>query len=547
MTSRLGTIAVDLTPVLPGGDNGGAKIFVLELLPHLADLAPQAQFILLTHFRSHEELAILDRVNVRRLLVIASEPRDSFLRRLRKVAIRGLDRAPARLRNSILHFSYRWKGRLKRAGSGSLLGDLRVDLLFCPFTAPTYFEPGIPTICTIYDLQYKTYPQFFAAEDVAHRERTMNEAYRLATTLTAISDYSRDSAIAHGKLDPARIRTIYLRMGQRGLHAESDKGVLGRLNLSPGEYLIYPANFWRHKNHEMLLTAFGIACREGMRANVKLVCTGAPGMRQDFLIRAACAMNLGDRICFPGYLPNAELATLMANCTGVVFPSLYEGFGLPVIEAMSLGIPVACSNTTSLPEVAGDAAILFDPRVPTEIARALISLTEDESLRDRLIQRGLRRATEFSDAKRMATEYLRSFQDGLDNQRGESLLVGAFADGWTGRRLRIRIAAASGTQNLAMEFSAPQWLPQPRLTIQASHAGKAFGAPLVLVRGTHAILSLPIEPHGGWYEVSITPSFVPADSGHGDDQRELSAMLERCSIARGDTEVIELFPDTRPS
>jgi glycosyltransferase involved in cell wall biosynthesis len=118
-------------------------------------------------------------------------------------------------------------------------------------------------------------------------------------------------------------------------------------------------------------------------------------------------------ILFPGYLPNAELAALIANCTGVIFPSLFEGFGLPIIEAMAAGVPVACSNITSLPEVAAEAAILFDPRVPTQIVQAMIALVEDETLRAQLIQAGLQRAAEFSDSGRMAREYWQLFQHAL--------------------------------------------------------------------------------------------------------------------------------------
>src|SRR5262249_26509 len=151
--------------------------------------------------------------------------------------------------------------------------------------------------------------------------------------------------------------------------AEANTQALKRLGLAPQRYVLYPANFWKHKNHEMLFTAFGMACADaGLDKDIKLVCTGAPGARQQWLIEAARAMNLQDRILFPGFLPTAELARLLANCRGVVFPSLYEGFGLPVIEAMAASVPVACSNTTSLPEVAADATILFDPRVPADIA-----------------------------------------------------------------------------------------------------------------------------------------------------------------------------------
>jgi glycosyltransferase involved in cell wall biosynthesis len=544
MNKELNTIAVDLTPVLPGGENGGAKIFVLELLNRLADMAPQTQFVLLTQAASHEELAALDRPNMRRLMVIGPVVTITSRQRIMGLASRILRHFPGRLRNLIRRYGYKLMARLKRKSSSSLLRGMDVDLLFCPFTAPTYFEPGIPAVSTIYDLQYKTYPEFFAAEDVAQRERTFIEACRRATALSAISDYSRDSAIAYGNLDPERIRTIHLRMAQRITPVSGhDDGLLTRLGLCPERYLIYPANFWKHKNHEMLITAFGIACHGQLPADFKLVCTGAPGARQEWLINAARAMNMGDRVLFPGYLPNAELAALMANCTGVVFPSLYEGFGLPVIEAMAAGVPVACSNMTSLPEVAADAAILFDPRVPTQIAQAMISLAVNEALRAQLIQAGLQRAAEFSNTERMAREYWGLFQYALDNDKFENRLAGVYADGWAGTNLKIQVAPADCAQTLEIEFLAPQWLPKQRLTVQASQRGKRQDNQLVVDCGTIATLSLPIEPEGGCCEVRISPAFIPAHSGDSDDQRELSAMIQRCGIVGADGGYVELFPE----
>ena len=540
---QLRTIAVDLTPVLPGGENGGAKIFVLELLRRLVNMAPDTQFVLLTQAASHDELATMDRPNMRRLIVVGSVVKSSLRTRAQGLATRVLPHLPGRLRRVVGRLGSKLLTFLKRNGSGSLLRDRGIDLLFCPFTAPTYFEPGIPTVSTIYDLQYKTYPEFFAAEDVAHRERTFIEACRRATVLTAISDYSRDSAIIHGSLDPARIRTIHLRMAQRIVPgAKHDKTILDCLGLASQRYLVYPANFWKHKNHEMLLTAFGMACHEGLPADIKLVCTGAPGARQAWLKNAARIMNLGDRILFPGYVPNAELAALMADCIGVVFPSLYEGFGLPVVEAMAAGVPVACSNTTSLPEVAADAAILFDPRVPTQIAQAMIALVENEALRARLIQDGLQRAAEYSDSECMAREYWELFQYALANQRHESLLTGVYSDGWVGPSLYLQVAPAKSAQTIEIEVLAPEWLPQS-LTVIAERSGKKQGSKIVLGRGMSAVLSLPIESAGGSYEIKMAPTFVPARTGHGDDQRELSAMLQRCDITRADGECAALFPE----
>ena len=542
---KLRTIAVDLTPILPGGENGGAKIFVLELLRGLATLAPQTQFILLTQATSHEELAILDRPNMRRLMVLGAAPASPQPKAI-GLASRLLSRLPAGLRNAISSIGFEPANNTSDLNeSGQLLRAHGVDLLYCPFTAPTYFEMGVPTVCTIYDLQHKTYPQFFDAAEVAHRDHIFASACRRATAITAISDYSRRSAIRHGNLDPTRIRTIHLRMAQ-GIDpdAKHDEGVLTKFGLTPQKYLLYPANFWKHKNHEMLLTAFGMACHTGLAPDVKLVCTGAPGARRDWLINASHAMNLADRVLFPGYLPSAELAVLLANCRGVVFPSLYEGFGLPVIEAMAAGVPVACSNTASLPEVATDAAILFDPRVPTQMAQAIISLVQDQALCANLKERGRLRAAEFSDSKRMVAEYWQIFEYAMDNVKYEDLLTGAYADGWAGRCLDIQVAPAVDSQSLEMDLFAPDWLPQPMVTLQASRYGKKCGATLTMARGSKAKFLLPLDAVGGCYQITITPTFVPSQTTGGDDHRVLAVNLEKCVLLRGESAMVKLFPES---
>ena len=543
MNKSLSTIAVDLTPVLPGGENGGSKVFVLELLSRLAKIKPETRFVLLTQAASHEELSTLDRSNVRRLMVIGPVVSNLLRPGFRGFAARVLPHLPARLGSAVRRLGYGFNAALNGSGSVARLRNMEADLLFCPFTAPNYFEPGIPAVCTIYDLQYKTYPEFFTGgDDVAHRDRMFIAACRRATALAAISDYSREAAITHGGLDPARIRTIYLRMAHRiSPRVEHDQAVLNRLGLIPRRYLIYPANFWKHKNHEMLLTAFGMACREGLAVDVKLVCTGAPGARREWLTSAARTMSLGDRVIFPGYLPNEELAALMGSCRGMVFPSLYEGFGLPVIEAMAAGVPVACSNVTSLPEVAADAALLFDPRIPTQIAQAMVTLLDDKAIRTRLIEAGQQRAKEFSDTDRMAREYWELFQYAVNNQKYDNLMSGAYPDGWVGSSLTVEVASTASAQTVQISFSAPGWLPQRKVAIQVSLGGKLQGSPHKVDRGANVALSLPVEPAGGCYELKISPTFVPARSRYGDDQRELSLMLQSCRILHADGEIIELF------
>ncbi len=415
LIKTLKTIAIDLTPVLPGGENGGAKILTIELIRRLAKTHPGTQFVLLTRASAHDELAVLDRKNIRRLMVLSDIPNSESPPpsriRLSDFFLRLLTRLPGRLKRVLAKiFRYIKKKSLFNA-SRTLLKDIQADLLFCPFTAPTYAEQGIPTVCIIHDLQYKTYPEFFSEEEVIHRDATFIESCRRATALAAVSNYSRNSAISNGNLDPERVRTIHNHLA---LRISQEKGassnILEKLGLAPQRYLIYPANFWKHKNHEMLFTAFGLACKEGLDPDIRLVCTGAPGERQVWLSEAVRAMNLENRILFPGYLSHTTFSELMSNSKGLVFPSLYEGFGIPVVEAMAAGIPVACSNTTSLPEVAGDAALLFDPRSPDQISRAIKSLIDDMELRDHLIRKGYLRSKEFSDLDRMAREYWELFE-----------------------------------------------------------------------------------------------------------------------------------------
>jgi glycosyltransferase involved in cell wall biosynthesis len=543
-TRQLRTIVVDLTPVLPGGENGGAKVFVLELLRRLAERAPQTQFVLLTQARAHEELAALDGSNVRRVMVLGA----GGLPGMRSLGLRIFSRIllhlPGRFRRAAGRLGYMLLTASKRRGSGSLLRNLDADLLFCPFTAPTYFELNIPTVCVIYDLQYKTYPDFFAPEDVAHRGRTFTEAARRSTVLVAISDYSRDVAIAEGKLDPAHIRTIHLHISRHSLgNAARDETILGRLQLVAGRYLIYPANFWKHKNHEMLLTAFGIARQGGLADDIRLVCTGAPGARQQWLKQATHSLGLEKHVLFPGYLANAELLALMTNSAGVMFPSLYEGFGLPVIEAMATGIPVACSNITSLPEVAGGAAILFDPRIPEQIAQAMISLAHDKELTARLIQAGKARAASFSDSRLMAEQYWELFLHaaGLHNQ--SNILVGVHPDGWAGPDLKLQIAPAAQARTLDLEIALPDGAPIDKVRLQIRQDSETKSEISVL-RGQNGSVSMPLPLTGGCFSVTIFSSFVPALTSGGGDHRELSAKLVKCEIVQADGQRDVLFMES---
>ncbi len=410
-------VAVDVTPMLPGGENGGAKIFVLELLRHLSELVEDWHFILLTSDVCHEELARLDRHNVERLCVIEHSPQTSSTRaqKLRGFARRMLSRTPANLASKMIDL-YWTLARGKRAPG--ILNELDVQLLFCPFSAPLYHNGDVPTVCVIYDLQFLTYPQFFDPEERYGRAANFREACRVASSLACISDYVRDSVLQASALDPSRVLAIPIQLATRLRDARDtnvEDLVLREYRLERDRYLLYPANFWQHKNHRMLLTAFAQYVAANPESDLVLVCTGQPGEDKDSIVKEAGLMSLGERCRFPGFLPDIEFASLLDNCRGVIFPSLYEGFGMPVLEAMEHGKPVACSNRTSLPEVAGDAALLFDPRIPSDIRTAIERLDRDDDLRDRSIELALTRRREFASPRAMARSYLELFRRVLEH------------------------------------------------------------------------------------------------------------------------------------
>ena len=544
-SNLLKIIAVDVTPILPGGENGGAKVFLLELLLQLSKLFPKTHFFLLTHVRSHDELAILDSNNMHRLNVIGlNGPID-----IKKIKYELRKTSPLSLTIQAYHWIHKIrKGGInqlffkKNKGSSSLLNLINADLLFCPFTAMPYYESGIPAVSTVYDLQHKTYPQFFSPAEVSHRDRIFEDACLKASGIAAISNYSRESSIKYGA-EPSRIRTIYLRMSQRiALVNKVNSEILDKLKLNPNGYLIYPANFWKHKNHEMLLVAFGIACKQGLPEETKLVFTGSPGSRQDFLIKAVRVMHLEDRVLFPGYIPNESLAALLAHSSGMIFPSLYEGFGLPVVEAMAAGIPVACSNLTSLPEIAGEAALTFDPRVPTEMAEAILSLASDKTRFSHYIENGWNQAVIYSDVELMAREYWNLFLDALINEKRNSLISGVYFDeGWVGKGFNVVVAPAVYKQELRLEILAPEFLPFDFVELKISSLDKTQELTFNCERGSSKKFVIPFRAAGGSCQINISPTFIPNKIFNNGDLRNLSIILKSCKIHVENNEIVDLF------
>jgi glycosyltransferase involved in cell wall biosynthesis len=168
---------------------------------------------------------------------------------------------------------------------------------------------------------------------------------------------------------------------------------LQKYALRENDFLLYPANFWPHKNHEVLFHAFADA-RHKLK-KLSLVLTGAQDDRLRVLKTLACDLGIDPVVRYVGYVPKEDLPYFYRGARALVFPSLFEGFGIPIVEAFCCDCPVICSNTTSCPEIAGDGALLVNPSDPHEISAAIQRLERDPALRESLVKTGRLLAEQF--------------------------------------------------------------------------------------------------------------------------------------------------------
>jgi hypothetical protein len=350
--------------------------------------------------------------------------------------------------------------------------------------------------------------------------------------------------VRHLQADPDRTHVVYnciqTRLGADIPQEERDTA-MADLGIHRRPYMFYPANFWPHKNHRMLLTAYGIYRHRHPGRAVDLVLTGALVDEQRLLKQAAGRMGIRENVHFLGFLPEATLDIVWQGAVFLVFPSLYEGFGIPVIEAMSLGKPVLCSNVTSLPEVAGDAALFFDPRKPEAMAAAMERIAGDAALAETLSARGRARADVFR-AERMVQGYLDVFREALGAPPAyENGVSGVFEDGWTGEEVSVTFGAGPDEgRRIDITLAAPPDLPGGRRRVAAVKGGRT-GFKVVLARGDTQVLSVPVSGAPGEISLVVSPTFQPAECGMGPDTRRLGLQCRACDLIEPGSEKIRLW------
>ena len=253
------------------------------------------------------------------------------------------------------------------------------------------FESDVPSVVTIHDLQPLDQPHNFSAVKVRFLRSAIPSAIRRTSVVTTPSDWVRDQIMARFGLDDERVQTVSAFAEPVDLSTPAQTSPRIEALLADGPVLLFPAMTLGHKNHAFLFDAFGDAVQRD--PELQLVCVGAIGRDHDELV--AKAESISSRIRMLGHVSKSDLDALYRMANAVVFPSRYEGFGLPILEAQHYGVPVICSNATALPEVAGMGALLLDPEDRAEWANAMVErFTPVE--RSRMVARGFTNAARYS-------------------------------------------------------------------------------------------------------------------------------------------------------
>ncbi len=350
---RIGVNALYLIP----GCVGGTEIYLRCLLKALAEIDSSNQYVIFTNRETGPEIA-----PAWPNFSVASQPVRATVR-------------PARIL---------WE----QTGLPLALRRHSIDVLFSPgFTSPALCP--CPTVTVFHDLQHKRHPEYFRWFDLPFWKLLLWQSAHGSTRLVAVSEATREDLLRYYSLPPGKIRVVL-----HGVEEEFFEIGRRRKSVPPEPYLLAVSTLHPHKNLDRLIRVFA-QFRRG-RPEYRLVIAGLRGFHSGALEGLIGELGLGDSVRLTGWLPREELADLYLRAHAYVNATLFEGFGMPVLEALAAGIPTACSSIEPLKSVAGSVALLFDPSDEAAILDAMVRITSDDELRARLSTAGPVRASQFS-------------------------------------------------------------------------------------------------------------------------------------------------------
>jgi glycosyltransferase involved in cell wall biosynthesis len=269
----------------------------------------------------------------------------------------------------------------------------KIDVLFSTVPGGVSRCP-VPHVITVHDIIPLTYPVDHPWSVQWNFKHRLPGMLRKAASVIAVSEYTKQDIVNSYGIDSSHIKVIGEGYDNVNFRPVNSPKMLEKYGLREGEYIVTVGNATLRKNHETLIAALG-----KIRARVphQLVLAGPVSPEQERRLRnIASKHGVEDRLIFPGYVPYSDLPAIYSGAALFAYISLYEGFGLPVLEAMACGVPVLASASTSIPEVAGDAAVLVNPRDNAAVAIALEDIVKGKTIRESLQDAGLERVKHFS-------------------------------------------------------------------------------------------------------------------------------------------------------
>jgi glycosyltransferase involved in cell wall biosynthesis len=289
----------------------------------------------------------------------------------------------------------RGEGFVPLEASDRTVESAGVDVMHFPHQ--TAFLTSVPTIYQPHDLQHLHFPELFTDQERASRELRYRTYCEEAVLVVMMTSWGKDDLVTQYGVPAEKVAVVNWGSVLDAYPTPTAEDLAeARVRLSlPESFILYPAQTWPHKNHELLLEALA-AIRDRDGVTIPLVCSGKLNEHSPEVKRRVAELGLEEAVTFTGFVTPLELRSLYATATALVFPSRFEGWGMPISEAFASGVPVASSSATGLREVVGDAGLLFDPDDRDQIADAMRRLWDDPELRQTLADRGLRRAGQFS-------------------------------------------------------------------------------------------------------------------------------------------------------
>ena len=519
---RIGVNLIGYNP----GKHGGMENYFHNLLHEFHKSHPEHEYFIFASERN-KDFFQYEGNNWHLILEGVNEPQPRTVRILERI-INRLNLSRLRIRKQHMTVAQpTLNDKIERYG---------IDIWHCPLIYLDPPDPGTASSVVVPDIQHEYFPEFFDSEIMAIRSQVYQPSCCRATIVIAISNYVRNTLLDKYHLDPETTFAIPLAAGKEfSEYRESapDFETVGKKHSLPSRFALYPANTWRHKNHLKLVQAYSTFLKS-YPSDLHLVFTGASFEGEGDILSAIDELGLRERIHMLGYVDKEEMPVIYGAADFLIFPSLYEGFGIPLLEAMLMECPIASSNCGSLTEVGGEAAYYFDATVEEEVVKALLRMSTDSELRRGLVEKGEKQISKFSYAK-MAQQTLDAFELAVDTFRNSGrendrnlYYYPLGSDNWF-----------SETSEIAFRF--PETI-ELRVIVNCTvrHSGsfpnevtflledKLLGSIVVKdMKPQEKIFSVDNSNASGLVRLLVKAEnvFIPADLGQGSDTRKLSCRL----------------------